>query len=111
MNTTTMLQGGSILMICGLAATLWIGPAHSAASGIQCAPYLVAQRDEDTCRPWQYKDRDGNCVDRPGTVHHPGNYAPRPGEQCWIECLCYEGEYPTGNSCSPCSFVGMVCTR
>lgn len=69
------------------------------------------QQGNDQCQPWQHKDENGNCVDNPNVVHHHGDYTPEPGETCWVECMCQEGEYPSGNSCSPCSYVGMVCTK
>src|SRR5947207_2141087 len=107
MNGRSRLERGVILLISGLMCTLWVSPA-TAESDIHLAPSLVAQRDQDKCQPWQRRDKDGDCVDNPGTVHHGGNYVPGPGQQCWVECLCREGQYPSGSSCSPCSFVGMV---
>jgi len=68
--------------------------------------------NQDDCEaehPWQHKV-DGSCVDKPDTVHHSGDYEPSPGEQCWVECLCYEEQRPSSESCSPCSYVGTVCT-
>jgi len=73
------------------------------------APINKIQPDEERCQPWQYRDEDGHCKDRPGVHHHHGHYDPQPGETCWIECLCREGQAPSGNSCGSCSFVGMVC--
>jgi len=67
------------------------------------------QKQKDECKPWQQKDKNDNCVDKPGAIHHGVDYAPSPGETCWVECLCREGLYPQGNSCSPCSKVGVVC--
>ena len=70
--------------------------------------------DKDGCRCYQHKDDDGNCKDDPGTSHHHGHYEPEPGEQCWVivECLCREGQSPSGNSCTPCSYSGedTVCS-
>jgi hypothetical protein len=79
--------------------------------GAQVSSRLMAQKDQDECRPWQHKGKDDKCVDNPGTVHHHGRYEPEPGETCWVECLCGEGQYPGGDDCSPCSYVGMVCSR
>jgi hypothetical protein len=70
----------------------------------------IAQNDQNKCKPWQHKE-DDRCVDNPGTVHHHGHYEPAHGEKCWVECLCYERQYPSGDSCAPCSYVGMVCTH
>ncbi len=75
------------------------------------SPLGPVQEREDRCPPYQHRDDNGHCVDDPGVQHHHGHYDPEPGEQCWVECLCHEGEYPSGNSCSPCSYVGMVCKR
>jgi len=80
----------------------------------QASSSLMAQQQEkkDECKPWQMKDENGNCVDRPNTHHYHGHsHQPEPGETCWVECLCHDGERPSGNDCSPCSFVGTVCTR
>jgi hypothetical protein len=49
-------------------------------------------------------------VDNPGTTRHHDHYDPQPGEECWLECLCEDGQYPSGNSCSPCEYVDTVCT-
>lgn len=64
--------------------------------------------DEIKCDPWQHEE-NGQCVDNPGVHHHHGHYDPAAGEQCWVECMCYEGQYPANQSCAPCSYVGMVC--
>jgi hypothetical protein len=70
------------------------------------------QSEEDRCYPWQYRDDHGDCVDRPHVIHFHGEHHPsEAGEQCWIECLCEEGTYPSGNDCGACSFVGTVCIR
>jgi hypothetical protein len=83
-------------------------PQHQVAT----VPAVSEQAEQqDSCEqehPWQHTV-NGKCVDKPGTIHHSGDYEPVAGEECWVECLCYEGQYPTGESCSPCSFVGMVC--
>ena len=71
---------------------------------------VQGDRDKDRCPPYQYKDDNGNCVDKPGTEHHHGHHEPESGEECWDECLCREGQYPSGGSCSPCSYEGTVCT-
>jgi len=66
--------------------------------------------EKEKCKPWQVKDKDTDkCVDKPGATHHHGHYDPGPHEQCWVECLCEEGEYPGDDSCAPCSYQGMVC--
>ncbi len=70
----------------------------------------VQDKDEE-CHPWQHKDENGNCVDNSNVTHHHGHYEPQPGETCWVECLCEEGQSPSDSSCSPCSYVGMVCTQ
>jgi len=73
-------------------------------------PGSLAQSDRDRCDPWQYRDDNGDCVDRPHVHHHLHvHYEPDAGEQCWIECMCEEGTYPSGNDCGGCSFVGTVC--
>ena len=72
-------------------------------------PRLMAQNDQEKCKPWQYRDDDGDCVDKPDVIHHHGHYEPHSGEQCWVECLCRDGQYPGGDSCSPCSYEGIVC--
>jgi hypothetical protein len=92
MKTAKLLLCGGALMLAILAAS--VGGATAS---------------QDDCKPWQHKNADGDCVDNPGVTRHHGHYEPSPAEQCWDECLCYEGEYPRGNSCSPCSFVGTVC--
>jgi hypothetical protein len=74
-------------------------------------PLTPVQQKEDECHPWQHKNQNGECVDDPGVEHHHGHYDQGPGEQCWVECLCEDGQYPSGNSCSPCSYVGMVCKK
>jgi hypothetical protein len=70
------------------------------------------QSDQNRCYPWQYRDDNGDCVDRPHVIHIQGErHQPETGEQCWIECMCEEGTYPSGNDCGACSFVGTVCIR
>jgi hypothetical protein len=70
---------------------------------------LCVIAEQDDCPAYQHKE-NGRCVDNPGIIHRPIDYKPRPTEQCWIECLCYEGQYPaTSGGCSPCSTVGIVC--
>ena len=71
----------------------------------------VAQRDEcEKAHPWQHTV-NGECVDKPHVTHYHGDHSPGPGEACWIECLCDEGESPSGNSCGPCSYMGTVCIQ
>src|SRR5258707_179814 len=77
---------------------------------IVAAPVSFGRSDQDKCDPWQYRDENGDCVDRPHVHHHPDvHYEPAGSEQCWVECMCEEGSYPSGNDCGPCSFVGTVC--
>jgi hypothetical protein len=82
-------------------------------SSVQVSSLLMAQEKKDGCRPYQHRDENGRCVDDPGVTHHGEGYEPRPGEQCWVVmlCLCREGQYPSGESCSPCSTNGkeVVC--
>jgi hypothetical protein len=73
-------------------------------------PGSLGQSDQDKCDPWQYRDENGDCVDKPHVHHHyHAHYEPEAGEQCWVECMCEEGTYPGGDNCAPCSFVGTVC--
>jgi hypothetical protein len=66
--------------------------------------------DQDRCYEWQYRDENGNCVDKQHVHHHyHTHYEPEGGEQCWIECMCEEGTSPSGDDCGACSFVGTVC--
>jgi hypothetical protein len=81
-----------------------------ASSDVQLFPRLMAQ-NETECPRWQYKDTNGYCVDRPNVFRPAIDYIPQAGEQCWAECLCKAGTYPSGNGCSPCSHVGTVCIR
>jgi len=69
-----------------------------------------SQRDQDQCDPWQYRDENGDCVDKPHVHHyHAHTHMPESGEQCWVECLCERGTYPASDNCAPCEFVGTVC--
>ena len=68
------------------------------------------QKDQDKCDPWQYRDENGDCVDKPHVHHfHGEHHDAEGGEECWVECLCEEAQSPAGDSCAPCSFVGTVC--
>ena len=68
------------------------------------------QKDQKECEPWQHRNANGDCVDRPHVHHYHGeHHAPDGGEECWVECLCEVGTYPTADTCAPCSFVGTVC--
>lgn len=42
------------------------------------------------CHRWQYKDANGVCKDKPGTIHCTNN-CPQHGYECWDWCLCSEG--------------------
>lgn len=69
---------------------------------------MADQEQKDECEkahPWQHKV-NGECVDKPGVCHNCGQPS---GYNCWVECLCREGQYPANDSCSPCSRVGTVC--
>jgi hypothetical protein len=72
-------------------------------------PQLMAENNQNECQPWQHHE-NGRCVDNNG-VYRPGPNEPTNRNQCWMECLCYRGQYPAGNSCFPCSYAGMVCIR
>jgi hypothetical protein len=68
------------------------------------------QKDQTECNPWQYRDHNGDCVDKPDVHHFHGHaHDPGSGEQCWVECLCEIGTFPGSDSCAPCEFVGTVC--
>ena len=70
----------------------------------------ASNTDDCHCYEWQYCDENGDCTDKPHVHHHYHvHYEPEGGEQCWIECMCQEGTYPSGNDCGACSFVGTVC--
>jgi hypothetical protein len=70
----------------------------------------VRQRDQNECSPWQYRDKDGDCVDKPDVHHfHSQHHEAGSGEQCWVECLCEVGTFPASSTCAPCEFVGTVC--
>ena len=70
------------------------------------SPHLQDQKDEcEKKHPWQHKV-NGQCVDKPGVCRNCGQPE---GYECWVECLCREGEYPANESCAPCSRVGTVC--
>jgi hypothetical protein len=75
-------------------------------------PGTRGQSDENRCYPWQYRDDNDECVDRPHVIHfHGEHHPPETGEQCWIECMCEGETYPSGNDCGACSFLGTVCIR
>ena len=98
---------GEIMMVLlGVALPIVFLPFGSSAQSPQ---RLMAQNDQEECKPWQYRDDDGDCVDKPNVIHHQGDYEPHSGQQCWVECLCRDGQYPSGDNCSPCSYVGIVC--
>ncbi|HEV2960985.1 MAG TPA: hypothetical protein VG649_04105 [Candidatus Angelobacter sp.] len=77
--------------------------ASTAAMGRDDCPV-----DRNGCRCYQHKGDNGKCQDDPGVTHHGAQYDPQPGEECWVItlCLCREGQYPSGNSCAPCSYSG-----
>ena len=100
-----------ILFLFGLGAALSFAPSmgnNQAAASLR----LVTQQKKDECeekKPWQHKV-NGECVDKPGTIHHNDrNYQRQPSEECWIECLCYDGQNMSGDGCGSCSFVSIVC--
>jgi hypothetical protein len=99
-----------IPLVFGLA--IYPFPTHVARENRTAAASLVvAQEDEcEKAHPWQHKV-DGKCVDKPHVTHYHGDHNPGEGEECWIECLCYEGQAPSGNGCGSCSYVGTVCIR
>src|SRR5213082_754589 len=100
-------QGGpAILLVVSVSLLIALLPFRSSG---QSAQRLMAQDDQEECQRWQYRDRNGDCVDRRDTFRPSGDYHPHSGEQCWVECLCHEGQFPGGNGCSPCSYVGLVC--
>ena len=98
--------GPTILLV--VSVFLFIAVLAFKSSG-QSTQRLMAQDDQEECHPWQYRDRNGICQDKPHVIHHHGDYDPQLGEECWVECLCQEGLAPGGNGCSPCSYVGTVC--
>lgn len=61
------------------------------------------------CHQWEYKDAQGVCRDKPGTLHCTDN-CPQRGYECWDWCLCREGQYPGSSSCAPCQYQYTVCT-
>lgn len=67
------------------------------------------------CQPWQYRDNNGNCVDRPEAQHHAHGHAPEAGEKCWevTKCMCRIGTHPAAPSCAPCSYNGteVICIK
>ena len=81
----------------------------------QPSPILIAQEQEDRCKEWQHRDSDGDCVDNRDVHHFEGHHEPAHGEQCWVvtKCLCQQGQFPSSQSCSPCSYVGeeTICVR
>ena len=100
-----------ILLVFGLAVYFSASPV--ARENRTSASSLVVVQEKDECEkahPWQHKV-NGECVDKPDVHHYHGDHSPESGEECWIECLCHKGQYPSGNSCSPCSYVGTVCIR
>jgi len=55
--------------------------------------FTRVQDKDHQCAPYQHWDKDkGQCVDNPNVTHHHGHYDPQPGERCWVECLCREGQ-------------------
>jgi hypothetical protein len=97
-----------LVLASGLSVTFLSHESGAEVPGCRTARQQQNPNEND-CRPWQVKDQNGNCVDKPGTTHHPGHYDPKPGEQCWVECLCEDGQRPAADNCSPCSYQGMVC--
>lgn len=70
----------------------------------------LRDRNQNECDPWQYRDEDGDCVDKPDVHHfHGQHHDAGSAEQCWVECLCRIGTFPASDSCAPCEFVGTVC--
>ena len=68
----------------------------------------LSQSQSDTCdNPWQYKDSNGNCADKPNAEHHAHGQFPEGNEACWevANCLCRTGLYPGSQSCTPCSLT------
>jgi len=102
MNTQIIIRlsrylAGIVLVLFGVALLTFL-------------PVRSNGQDQDKCDPWQYRDQNGDCVDKPHTHHiHGEHHAPEAGEECWVECLCEQGQYPANDSCAPCSFVGTVC--
>jgi len=84
-------------------------PSHITRSNQLSLAAVEQQKDE--CPPLQHKNANGECVDDPNVIHYHGSHNPLPGETCYAECLCYEGQYPINDNCSPCSYVGVVCKR
>jgi hypothetical protein len=101
------LRYSLILLIFGIAvalsATSFRLDNHPRASS---SPAVVAQ--DKQCQEWEHKEGD-NCVRDPDAYDQPSDHTPGPGEKCWVQCLCRQGQYPADQSCSPCSKVGMVC--
>ena|SRR2546423_574877 len=97
------LRNSLFLLVLGLILALSANP-FKLNSRVSTRP----STQDKQCQEWQHKEGD-KCVDDPGVTHHPPGYTPGREEQCWVECLCREGEYPSNESCAPCSKVGMVC--
>jgi hypothetical protein len=99
-----------VLLLLGLAVSA-ISVSRDGHPSVSSGDVVAQQQDDcEKAHPWQHKV-DGECVDKPGVTHYHGNHSPEPQEECWIECLCRQGELPSGNSCAPCSYVGTVCIR
>ena len=74
------------------------------------------QSQSNTCdNPWQYKDSNGNCADKPNAEHRTHGHVPEGDETCWevAKCLCRTGQYPGSQSCAPCSLTGTeaICLK
>lgn len=101
----------AILLVFGLATYLLTTPLARENRAWTASSPVVQEEDKcEKAHPWQHTV-DGKCVDKPNVTHYHGDHSPGSGEECWIECLCYEGQYPGNNSCSPCSYVGTVCVQ
>lgn len=112
MNMRATITGGFGLLVLGFSLTVSV--PHLALHRVTKTTDHQAsqgQDDKNQCHPWQEKDKNDNCVDKPGVEHHHGHYEPQKGEKCWVECLCKEGESPADSSCAPCSYVGVVCMK
>ena len=93
---------GAALMLLSVAFLIFGLPGSQALQ--------AGNTDQDQCNEWQYRDENGDCVDKEHVHHHyHAHYDPEASEQCWIECMCEEGTSPSGDDCGPCSFVGTVC--
>jgi|SRR5438132_590368 len=107
-----------VLAVLGVTAMLWITPLKTESSAqMYSRPgmrehLMTGQRDDQQSKcddRYQY-EKDGKCVDKPGTTHTNHHVEPPDGQQCWDVCSCEDSQRPGVDSCSPCSYSETVCT-